>query len=209
MKFCSKCGTQLEPEMAACPNCGKPLASAPEPPVQSVQPAQTTPSRFCPHCGSGIPNGAAVCPDCGTPVSGNEPVAVMVGQLKTNRSLMKYILLSLITFNIYGLVVMSTISEDINTIIGARDGKRTMHFCLMLFLIGPLTLGIGTLVWFHKISNRIGNELIRRGIPYSFSADTFWGWNVLGSLIVVGPMVYCHKLFRAMNLLAEHFNYNG
>ena len=43
----------------------------------------------------------------------------------------------------------------------------------------------------------------------SFSAGSFWGWNVLGSLIVVGPFIYLHKMFKAMNLLAAHYNVNG
>lgn len=49
-------------------------------------------------------------------------------QLKTNRSLLKFILLSLITFGIYGIVVMSSISNDINLIAGRYDGKKTMHY---------------------------------------------------------------------------------
>lgn len=39
-----------------------------------------------------------------------------VGQLKTNKSLVKFILLSLITFGIYGIVILSSVSNDINII---------------------------------------------------------------------------------------------
>ena len=42
-----------------------------------------------------------------------------VGQLKTNKSLLKYIFLSLITFGIYGLVVMSAVSNDVNIVMTA------------------------------------------------------------------------------------------
>lgn len=130
-------------------------------------------------------------------------------QLKTNRGLLKFILLSIITLGIYGLVVMSSVSNDINLIAGRYDGKRTMHYCLLIFIVGPITLGIGTIVWFHKISARIGAELGRRGINYGFGAADFWLWNVLGSLIVVGPFIYYHKLFVAMNKLSENYNVNG
>ena len=82
-----------------------------------------------------------------------------VAQRKTNKSLVKYILLSLITFGIYGLVVMSSVSNDINIVASRYDGKKTMHFCLLFFLISPITFGIASLVWFHKISGRIGNNL--------------------------------------------------
>ena len=130
-------------------------------------------------------------------------------QLKTNRGLIKYILLSLITFGIYGLVVMSTISTDINVIASRYDGKKTMHYCLIVFIFSGLTLGIAPLVWYHRISARMGKELKRRGIAYNFGAGTFWGWNILGSLIGIGPFVYLHKQLKAMNLLAADYNAKG
>ncbi len=130
-------------------------------------------------------------------------------QLKTNRGLLKMILLSLITFGIYPIVVYSGISSDINQIASAHDGKKTMHYCLLIFIVAPLTLGIGSLVWCHRISDRIGAELARRGIDYGFSAMTFWGWNVLGALIGIGPLVYIHKLMKAMNLLCADYNVHG
>ena len=135
--------------------------------------------------------------------------AAPVGQLKTNKSLVKYILLSLITFGIYGLVVMSSVSNDINIVASRYDGRRTMHYCLLFFLVGPITLGIGYLVWFHKISGRIGTELRRRGVTYSFGAADYWLWHVLGSLIFVGPFIYYHNLFKATNMMCAHYNING
>ncbi|MBR5451670.1 MAG: DUF4234 domain-containing protein [Clostridia bacterium] len=136
-------------------------------------------------------------------------VAAPVKKLKTNRGLIKYILLSLITFGIYPLVVMSVISTDINLIASRYDGKKTMHFCLLAFIFTGLTLGIAPIVWYHRISNRIGAELKRRGIDYKFGAGDFWLWNTIGAIIVVGPFIYMHKLFKAMNLLCENYNING
>lgn len=130
-------------------------------------------------------------------------------QLKTNKSLLKTILLSLITFGIYPLVVMSAVSTDINVVASRYDGKKTMHYCLLAFVVAPITLSIAGIVWSHKISNRIGAELARRQIPYNFSAADFWLWNVLGSLIVIGPFVYMHKLFKAVNLMNADYNQNG
>ena len=132
-----------------------------------------------------------------------------VGQLKTNTGLLKYILLALITFGIYPLVVMSAVSNDINIVASRYDGKKTMHFCLLTFIVAPITCGIAGIVWYHKISNRIGAELKRRGIAYSFSAADFWLWNVLGAFIAVGPLVYLHKLFKATNLMCADYNVNG
>lgn len=126
-----------------------------------------------------------------------------------NRSLLKFILLSIITLGIYGLVVMTKISTEINTIAGPYDNKKTMNYCLVVLIFSWLTMGIVPLVWAHRFSNRVGSELLRRNLPYQFDAGTFWLWNVLGSLIVVGPFVYTHKLLTAMNMLCTDYNAKG
>lgn len=130
-------------------------------------------------------------------------------QLKTNRGLLKFILLNLITLGIYSIVFYTRLSKDINEIAGPHDGRYTMHFCLLTFIIAPITCGIAAVVWFHKVSARIGNDLAYRGIAYNFSEVDFWLWNVLGSIIVVGPFIYLHKLCKAMNLLSSDHNING
>ena len=137
------------------------------------------------------------------------PSTAPVAQLKTNRGLIKLILLSLITFGIYPLVLWSSVSNDINTIATRYDGKKTTHYLLMAFVFSWLTFGIAPFVWNHKTCARIGNELKRRGIGYSFGAGTFWGWNILGAFIGIGPLVYTHKLLKAMNKLSEHYNVYG
>lgn len=128
--------------------------------------------------------------------------------LKADRNYITFLLLNIITCGIYAIFLNSAIGEDLN-IIAARDGKKTMHYCLVYFVLAPLTLGIWGLVWFHQISERMGDELRRRGIDYDFNASTFWLWNVLGSFIFVGPIVYTVKYIKAINLLAEDYNLNG
>ncbi len=165
--------------------------------------------KYCSHCGKEADDEAVVCLNCGCKIEDKQKATGPVGQLQTNRSLLKFILLSIITFGIYGIVVMSNVSSDINTIASRYDGKKTMHYCLVFFVFSWMTLGIVPLVWNHRISNRIGAELLRRGIDYKFGAGTFWLWSVLGALIIVGPFIYCHKLLKAMNLLSEDYNVNG
>ena len=129
--------------------------------------------------------------------------------LKTNRGVLKYILFSLLTFNIYGIIALTSVGRDINKIAEQYDGKKTMNYCLIYFLFTGLTLGIAPLVWHHRMSARIGRELSRRGIAYNFDAGTFWVWNLIGLFIAIGPFVYMHKLFKAMNLLSADYNTNG
>ena len=130
-------------------------------------------------------------------------------QLKTNRDLLKVILLTIVTLGIYSIVFYSGVGEDLNAIASRYDGKKTMHYCLIFFLLTPITAGIAALVWYHKLSDRVGSELMRRGINYTFNAGTYWLWAVLGSLIIVGPFVYIAKMCAAMNELCRSYNANG
>ena len=129
--------------------------------------------------------------------------------LVTNFTLVKFIFLGIITLGIYPIVIMSKISVYINIIAGRYDGKKTMHYCLVFFIFSWLTLGIVPLVWYHRLSARIGDELNRRNIAYDFGAKTFWLWNILGSLIICGPFIYTHKLLTSMNMLADDYNARG
>lgn len=182
---------------------------------------------FCDQCGTRLPAGANFCPECGarqvrhepthfgtgTPTRSSSPAAPAHDTysggrgLKTNRGLLKTILLSFLTFGIYGLIVHASIVKDLNRIASPYDGRKTMNFWLMIFIVTPLTFGIGTLIWANNMSDRIGNELFRRRIPYSFGSSTFWIWSVLLSLLFgIGPLVYLHKLYKAMNYLAQNYN---
>ena len=125
--------------------------------------------------------------------------------LRTNRGLLKYVLLSLITFGIYGIVVKTHISMEIDTVAAPRDHKSTLNYLLVVLILGPITLGIYTLIWNHQLSNRIGDELKARNLGYEFDAGTFWGWGFFGSLILIGPFVFVHKLLKSMNLINESY----
>ena len=127
-------------------------------------------------------------------------------RLRTNRGLLKFILLSLITFGIYGIVCFSHISKEINTLATEHDHRRTMHYCLVFFLLSWLTLGIMMLIWWHNICDRIGDELKYRKIKYSFGAGSYWSWGFFGVLIIIGPFIFYHKFFKAMNLLNADYN---
>lgn len=137
------------------------------------------------------------------------PQRPMLSQLRTDRSFIKTFLLSLITFGIYGLVAFGNISEDVNVVCSRYDGKKSMNYYLLVFIVGPLTFGIASIVWMHNICERIGTELNRRQVAYDFGAKDFWLWNVLGSLIIVGPFVFAHKFFTAVNKMNENYNLNG
>ena len=208
--FCPNCGTSVPDGSKFCPGCGANLSNvarpAPAQPVQA-QPVYTQPAYVQqPVYAQPAPQPVV------TTVVQTVPQAAPTRpakQLRTNRGLLKTILLSIITLGIYALVQQCHLSEEINTVASKYDGKHTMHYLLVMFLLTPFTLGIGTIVWIHRFCNRIGDELKRRGISYSFGAGTFWGWGVLGCLILIGPLVFAHKQLKAMNLMNGDYNLRG
>ena len=135
-----------------------------------------------------------------------DQVAAPVQKLKTNRSFVKFILLSIVTLGIYGLVEVMSIGIDLNTIVGRRDGKKTINYLLVALLLQNITCGIAGLVWYYSLSARIESEMKYRDIQYDFGTSTFWLWDILGTLILVGPFIYFYRLLKAMNLLCEDYN---
>ena len=128
--------------------------------------------------------------------------------LTTRRGLLKWILLNIITLGIYSLYFMYSIKRDLNIIADNHNGSRTMGL-IALCLLTVITFGIATIVWWHKISARIGREQVYRGLEKTFGASTFWLWQVLGAMIIIGPFVYIYKLCKAMNAICADYNVRG
>ena len=99
-------------------------------------------------------------------------------QLPVKRKLWKMILFGILTAGIYPAVIWSRLVSEVNLVASRYDGERSMSFFGMLML-SPLTLGIHSLVWMHKLCRRIGTELQRRNINSTFGPRDFWLWNVL------------------------------
>lgn len=135
--------------------------------------------------------------------------AMMRANFDTNRSLAKYIFIGIITLGIYTIWVTARAGEDLNSVASRWDNKRSMNYWLLALLVGPITLGIASIVWWHKTSDRIGNELQRRGQQKTVAASDFWLWCVLGAFIIVGPFIFVHKWLKGMNQLCAHYNEHG
>ncbi len=103
--------------------------------------------------------------------------------LKTNRSLLKFLLYGFVTLGIYNYICLYYVSKDINTIASRYDNRKTLNYLIMALIISPLTFGIGEIVWYHLLSSRVGNELKRRNYDYQFGVKDFWIFKVLFDII--------------------------
>ena len=192
----------------------------------------------CHYCGAEVPENQKYCIYCGTeqekqeaplwegpeekrdipaaPAAPVTPVRTVVKEvvpaprieLPVKRGLGRMIFLGLLTLGIYPTVIWSRIVTELNIAASRHDGRRTVSY-FGACMLSLLTLGIYGWVWMHNFCSRIGEELQRRGVDYRFGASTFWLWGVLGSLIVVGPFIFTHKLMKSMNLINADFNVKG
>ncbi len=128
-------------------------------------------------------------------------------KLRTDRSMWKYMILSVLTFGIYSILFFIPFSFDLDKIAPKSDRSRTVNY-LWIYLLAFFTFGIVIYVWHYQIAGRVEEALEKRKIEYDFGTGDFWGWFLFGSLILVGPFVYFHKLCKAMNLLCASYNEN-
>lgn len=187
--YCRNCGTRQmpapkeEPVVIAAPVYEAPAAPVQEP-VAVAAPEELAPAvhpepEYKEKTFGWQPYGGAPAP--AEPLFDFEKAAAPrapKNQLPTRRGLGKMIIFSILTLGIYPMVIWSRLVGEVNMVASRYDGERSMSFFGML-LLSPVTLGIHSLVWMHKLCRRIGTELQRRNINSTFGARDFWLWNVL------------------------------
>ena len=198
---CHYCGTPLHDNEIFCRHCGtrQLRESQPEPeavaeavsPVNEAEPAPEAPAaslnaypavEYKEKSFDWRPYGAPAKEESLVAIDEKRFNDAPKLQLPVKRSLLKMILLGIVTLGIYPVVIYSRMVTEVNLVASRYDGKRSMPFFAMLTL-APFTLGIHSLVWIHKLCSRMGNELQRRNISYVFGARDFWIWGCLLSFL--------------------------
>ncbi len=126
-------------------------------------------------------------------------------KLTENRSFWKYLLLGIFTLGIYNIIFFISFSFDLDKVATRHDGRKTMNY-MFAWLLSLFTLSVVMAIWHYGVASRIEEEFNRREIESDFSTTDFWLWYLVGSLFLVGPLVYHYKLFKAMNLLCHAYN---
>ena len=127
----------------------------------------------------------------------------------TKRSLVKIILLSIVTFGIYGLYHINGIVKDLNTVRSNRGIRKKLMGAIGILFLSLFTIGILPLIWGHKLTKNMGEELKYRGINYKFNLVHYWVFCILLADTIVCPIIYLHKLVKSSNLVNEHHNLYG
>lgn len=122
-------------------------------------------------------------------------------QLKTNRNLFAYIILSIITLGIYSIYFLYRLKKDVN-IACAEDGKHTRGIIAMFFL-GLITLGIYWIAWEFMLINRMHEYCVRHKQKHYITYGSFLLWQ---HLPLFGTFIAFHKLCKTANVVMRHYN---
>ncbi len=135
----------------------------------------------------------------------SQPGGGYTGPLKTDRSLVLYILLGILTCGIYQLYVFYTIMRDVNVACDG-DGRHTPGL-LEFILFGILTCGIYDLYWFYSVGNRLANNAPRYGLHFQENGTTLLLWMLIGSLLCfIGSYVGIYFLLNNVNAICSAYN---
>lgn len=125
--------------------------------------------------------------------------------IKEDRSLVQYILLSIVTCGIYSYYFLYTMAQDANTVC-AGDGKSTPGL-VQFILLSVLTCGIYGWFWYYSLANRLAENAPRYGLTFTENGTTVLLWLILGVwLCGLGQFVAMNILINNMNRLAHAYN---
>ena len=114
-------------------------------------------------------------------------------KVKEDRSLVMYILLSIVTCGIYSYYFLYSIAQDAN-VVCADDGKKTSGLAAFI-LLSIVTCGIYAWIWYYNLGNRLSENAPKYGLNFSENGTTVLMWMIFGSFLCgIGP-------FIAMNIL--------
>ncbi|MBO5159776.1 MAG: DUF4234 domain-containing protein [Lachnospiraceae bacterium] len=125
--------------------------------------------------------------------------------LDQNRSLAKYILLSLVTCGIYSWIFIYHLANDMNTMCEG-DGETTPGL-VKLILLTLVTCGIYSFIWYYKLGNRLCANAPRYNLTFQENGTTVLMWQLFGALLCgIGPFIAWNIIIKNANALAAQYN---
>lgn len=125
--------------------------------------------------------------------------------VKSDRSLLMYILLGICTCGIYDYYFLHKLAADVNTVCDG-DGKSTAGL-LKLILLSICTCGIYAWVWYYSLGNRLSENAPRYGLTFSENGTSVLMWMLFGALLCgIGPFIAMHIIIKNTNALAAAYN---
>ena len=127
-------------------------------------------------------------------------------RLKTDRSLVVFILLNIVTCGIYSLFFIYALARDIN-VACAGDGRDTAGL-IKLILLSFITCGIYDWIWYYNLGNRLASNAPRYGMNFQENGTTILLWRLVGMLLCgIGPLIAMNIIIKNTNMLCGAYNH--
>lgn len=194
--FCGNCGTKLEDGAKFCHNCG--AAQQPSVPVDNLKATiDSGINNAESQVRSAIGDVKATFDNLGAPYMGE--------RLQTDRSLIAYIVLSIITCGIYGYYFIYKMAYDVN-IACEGDGETTGGLVAFL-LFNILTCGLYSWYWYYTLGNRLAANSYRYGMSFQENGTTILMWCIIGVFMCgLGPFIAMNILIKNTNKICQGYN---
>lgn len=125
--------------------------------------------------------------------------------MKTDRSLLIYILLTIVTCGIYSIIFWYMYTEDINKVCDG-DGNESPNYIIVL-LLSIVTCGIYGFYWYYKQGNRLQAAAPRYELSFQENGTSVLLWMLLGSFLCgIGSFIAMHILIKNLNAIAIEYN---
>ena len=203
--FCPTCGSPISDDAKFCPVCGSAVgaasaAPAPQPtqiqptPVQAVQPQPQ--QQY-----------AGQQQYTGQQQYAQQPAPAPMGYtpIKTDRGVIGWLLLSIVTCGIYSYYFLYCLARDIN-VMCQGDGDSTPGLAAFI-LLSFVTCGFYALYWYYKIGNRLQANAPRYGLMFQENGTTVLMWQIVGALLCgLGPIFAMNIIIKNTNAMATAYN---
>ena len=126
-------------------------------------------------------------------------------RIQTDRNIIMYILLSIVTCGIYGYYFIYMLAQDVNEMCKG-DGQKTGGLVAFI-LLSYVTCGLYAYYWYYQLANRLQLNAPRYGIVVMESGTTILLWCLIGLLVCgIGPFVAMHFIIKNTNAMAVAYN---
>lgn len=201
--FCPTCGSPISDDAKFCPVCGSAVgaASAAPAPQPAPQPTQIQPAPL-----------QAVQPQPQQQYAGQQqyapqpaPAPMGYAPIKTDRGVIGWLLLSIVTCGIYSYYFLYCLARDIN-VMCQDDGDSTPGLAAFI-LLSFVTCGFYGLYWYYKIGNRLQANAPRYGLMFQENGTTVLMWQIVGALLCgLGPIFAMNIIIKNTNAMATAYN---
>ena len=153
---------------------------------------------FCQNCGCELEPGSAFCPKCSTGIldktarAGGYQVSIQERKIST------CVILSIVTFGIYGLVWLFHLVSDINTACPSSD-DQTPGTVLLLSIV---TCGIYGIYWNYKAGEKVDKIRMRNGEAPASSSLIYMILSIFG-LGIVASCILQSELNKVAGISAK------